>query len=143
MIKERDTKMKTKLKQIDKTVCILLRDAITKACEEMGEEFNVVVRVGNATFSKGHVIFKVECNLVDDNGHVHTKAEEDFVKYSALHGLPSDSLGKIFSLFGKDYKLVGYKPQAYKYPFVGKCVITGKKFKFTQSLVDSAFKQRC
>jgi len=127
-----------KLKKIDKNACLKLREAINKSCAHVAKELGVVITAGSGSYLDGHVIFKVECAIIDENGEVCSKEANDFVRFTYRHGLPKDALGKPFNVGACQYKLIGYKPRARRFPVIGKCIKTGKRFKFPVSTMKLA-----
>ena len=124
-----------KITKIDRTTCALLRTAINKSLAEIAAELGVSIKAGNGTFNTigGHVTFKVECSLIGENGEVHSKAADDFMRCAERFGLSPDDLDKEFVTYSGDrFKLVGCSPRSHKFPFHGERIPDGKKFKLLE-----------
>ena len=77
----------------------------------------------------GNASFKVELATLNEAGHANTQKSKDFLLHARRHGFPPDSLNKEFKYAGTIYRLIGFKPQSYKYPLIVERVSDGKQFK--------------
>lgn len=115
--------------------CATMRDEINEALKQIGEKYGISLKTGDARYSDSNITFKLELSLVNQNGQVITRDAENLKTYAPLLGLGSDPYGKQFVSNGKVFKLVGYKPQSPKYPFIAQCIQSGQQFKFTEQAV--------
>jgi len=130
----------SKMKQFDRTAARELREKINSALTKVGDELGLKIQAGGASFSEKLMTFQLECAVVGECGEVATKEAADFKRFQSRHGLSLESLGKEFTTHNGKFILLGYRPRGRSFPFVGKCVGTGKMFKFTQSEVETGFK---
>ncbi|MFW5871468.1 MAG: hypothetical protein ACOCUT_00020 [bacterium] len=125
---------------MDRPTMNAIRKAINNLdMNEIEENFSIKIKLGNARFSPidGTATFKLEISPVV-KGQVKTKEAIDFERYAKSEGLKSSDLGRTVFLYGEEYKLVGYKPRSYKYPFLAKRLKDGKLYKYDADTVRMA-----
>lgn len=59
----------------------------------------------------------------------------DFSKFAPLYDLTPDDYGRKFNTTTGTYTICGISPRSRKYPILGKCIKTGKTYKFTRTAV--------
>ena len=128
----------SKIKTIDRNTVRVMRTVMETMLQDFEAEFGVKVTLGSARFTERNVTFKTDVGIVDDGGVVHSAMAEDFIRYAQRHGIPVENLGKTFVSNGEIVKLIGYKPRATRFPFVGERT-DGKRFKYTAATVALGF----
>jgi len=118
--------------RIDRQVCKDLRAAIAEALASVEAEFGVAISLGNATFTRERVTFKVEAATVDENGDANTKEAADFKLHALEYGLQPHDLGRSFDSLGTTFTIVGLKPRSKKYPILARSAKDGKVYKFSR-----------
>jgi hypothetical protein len=119
--------------KIDRDTVKLLRGRLQARLEELEAEFQMEIKVGNASFTEHNVTFKVECAVIDKNGEVLNKEAESFKVSAVFYGLKPDDLGKSFYVMGHNYTIVGLKKSS-RFPVIGERK-DGKRFKFDAKTV--------
>ena len=128
-----------KIKTIMESTMRMLREEIDKALIPVCEKFDISLKAGNASFAEHEGHFKLMVKTKDKDGNVLDTQSEDFKKYAKCFGLDPNLLGKRFSIGGTIYKVVGLKPNARKYPIVGKRVTDGEIFVFPPNSLNAQF----
>jgi hypothetical protein len=110
-----------------------IRPALEKALAQVVKELGVNITVGTARFTDQTMTIKVEM-ATNFKGGTTSKMEIDFLKGTAVHGVPADRLNRTFNSMGTVYTLKGYKPARWRYPFVcqGR---NGKQYKVSATTV--------
>jgi hypothetical protein len=121
---------------MDRTKVKLIADAIENTVKELEGKLGVTIcRDGTVTY--GDCDMKIKFKVVENSatGEKRTPQQLDWQKYAKLLGLPESALGKLITLGGKHYTIIGRKPSC------GKPVVVrrsdGKDFRTT---VDSVLK---
>jgi hypothetical protein len=117
----------------DKPAVRTLRDQIQAALDELGEQLDVEIKLGSATFTSDNITFKMEVASLNDDGEAISRMVTDFQRMAGIYGLNQDDLNREFTMRGNTYKLVGAVPRRSKYPLV--CEANGKRFKFAPETV--------
>jgi hypothetical protein len=58
-----------------------------------------------------------------------------FTRYAASEGIDPDALGKTVTYGGYEYRIVGFRPKASKFPIMVERVSDGKRMAFTAPIV--------
>lgn len=117
---------------IDRNKVYYLREMIQNKIQELvQEEFSF--RLGNATFSKNNVTFKLEVNTINQDGTINTKEASDFKLCAPMYGLSPDNLGSTFIHKGQEYTIVGLSVRSRKYPII--CEKEGNSYKFATETI--------
>lgn len=110
------------------------RDKARKVSEAMQEalgliekDFGVKFKVGNGTYNESGVTFKVEAAELSKDGLVLGKETVHYRQFQKRYGLPD--LWTVVSFGGKQYKIVGLKPRADKFPVLAQR--DGRTFKLS------------
>jgi len=123
---------------MDRTTVKSIRTEIEMVLKKhFNEDYGV--NIGNATFSRDNVVFKVGiADIV--NGMAVDRSATDFKQSCFLYGLKPEDLGRTFkSNSGETYTIVGAKPRSSKYPII--CASpNGKKYKFSALQVKNALR---
>jgi len=119
---------------LDRNTVKMISNDIEKALGDVANKYNVVINRGNASFTSDNMTLKLNVSTIGNDGNVMTKEATDFNTYASMNGV-TKSLGDIITHGGHNYKLVGWKPRSKKYPVLVEKITTGKKFKFSISLV--------
>lgn len=122
--------------QITKELLREMRDDIDRALEEIGRQYGVVFKAGNARFTSSVATFKLEAATIDAEGSVVTKEADDFKMMAVMYGLKPEDLGREFWIGSRKYKLVGLKRSARAYPILAER--DGQRFKLPAEAVRSA-----
>ena len=135
-----------KISSFDRTTVKFLRDQIDKKLAEIGQQFDIIISTGNASFTSHSIRFKVECGIktaelnqlnemlpIGGNAPIVSRPSEveDFKRYAFQHRLPVDSIGKLAIVGGKRYRIVGYKANNHKMPIIACRESDGRRFKFS------------
>ena len=125
------------LSQLTSSTLKMLRVGMQNVLDDVADEHNITVRVGNASYSGKEATFKVHITL--NNSNLPTSEEESYDLHATLYGLPKR--GEFVTLNNTIYKLVGFKPRSTKYPVLATDVKTNKTYKLPLELVINAYKQ--
>ena len=127
-------------KMINRTTVKMLRSEIQDALVSLGEKHGLEFNVGGASFSSNNVRFKVDANVIGDDGEAFSQEAEDFGSLASMYGFEPEDLGKEFSYGGETYKITGLKPRRRKYPVSAEGIRNGKGYKFPADMVKAALK---
>src|SRR5260370_42268327 len=92
-----------------------LREKLQAYLDIFGEDNDLRITVGSATFTEDLVQFKVELAPFREDGTAATRQSEDFKRYCCRHDLEPTDLGRTFQHGPKTYKLVGLRPRSPAY----------------------------
>ncbi len=96
----------------------------------VAKKHGVKISFGSGSFTPDNATLKMEIASFGDDGQAKTKEARDFERNAeVLYGLKPEDLGAIFTLNGREWRLVGAKPRSPKYPFLAECTKSGKVFK--------------
>ena len=123
------------MEQFNRTALKQLREDLNKALEEVAAQHNIIVDVGNASFTSDTATFKL--NLIIKGEGVENredarvaKYEKDFNTYHNMFGIDKDVLGKTFKDRTKQFTILGLDTKKRKYPIIAKDQ-NGKQFKLS------------
>ncbi len=105
-----------------------LRPRIEEALEALGQEFNIQLSLGSATYRGSNATFKLELAEKTAGGEVQTKEMADFKAYAWMYGLKPEHLHETITYAGNEYTIVGLKQRSPKYPLLGRAE-DGKTYK--------------
>ena len=149
VIKSRFCGFWTGVSKMNGTLCGQLLPMMIKAIQDglndaaLGDF--VVKQSSRATYDDTSFTVKIEVreNVVHESGVVMTKEANDFLRYVRVIGMAKSDLGRVIEVRGSDYRIVGYRSRARKFPILVEIVKTGEKKAFaldyTRSLVESQF----
>lgn len=114
-----------------------LREEIDGALEKVAKKNNIMLSIGSISFNDDefHTKLTALVNRVEGQSVKEAKYKADLEKNGFLFGISGKDYGKTFFSNGETFKLVGLAPSRPKYPVIGESVRTGKKFKFTESVL--------
>jgi len=123
------------IKKFTRPTAQQLNRDILAAIETLLQEKGLSVEMTNASFSDFECNFscKVRAPLPDGK----TPEQAAFEEEAMIFGLSDGDYRKVFRSHGKSYLLCGIKPNNRKYPIIGLCPTTGKRFKFEFEVLDS------
>jgi len=129
-----------KIHKMNKETARYIRTTLNKALETAAAELGISAELGGCKFQARTAEYKLEINLINADGEVFNQEAEDFKNYSeTFYRVPADALGKTFTNNGGHYKLTGLKQRNRKYPFIGKCLRTGRGYKFQARTIRDRF----
>lgn len=124
-----------KIDKIDRMALRLVIDTALPALQAALAPFGVTVKPARSKYSNGST-GTLQFELVAAGADPE---RENFEKFAMFVGLKPEDYGRLFTVNGERYKLIGIEPNRPKYPFVGERCISGGRFKFTQDAVTRAF----
>lgn len=97
------------------------------AVEELQKKHNCTVKMGNVRYSNTSFTFKTEARFANEDGEIEDEYREDWKRFvPIIENLKVEWLDREFTHRGTNYKIVGYRPKASKYPVVGETSDGGK-----------------
>lgn len=127
--------MSKAISSLDRSSVRMIADDIEIALAKVAKRYGVKIEVGNSSFSPTNCTTKINISTVAKNGTVMTKEATDFNRYASSFGITGYKLGDTFEHRFQQYKIIGLKPRARKYPVLAEDVNTGYKFKFPASIL--------
>lgn len=114
-----------------------LRSEIEKALEGVAKKNGIMLSIGSISFNDAefHTKLTAMVSRVEGQSMKEVKYKADLEKNGFLFGVSGKDYGKTFFSNGDTFKLIGLAPSRPKYPVIGESVKTGKKFKFTESVL--------
>jgi hypothetical protein len=106
--------------------------AAEAALRPIAERFGLTLKREGGSFDPagGTFTFKAAFGCVTESG-----IPAGFAREAALFGLTEADYGREFSTHNGTYKIIGIKLRNRKYPILGKCIRTGRTFKFQPTAV--------
>ena len=129
--------MTTTIKTFDPTACGTISGEAVAALQLVAEEYGLTVKRGRGTYDSATFTFKVTFIAQGDNG-----IPADFAKYAPMFGLVPEDFGAEFTTRHGTFSICGIKPRNRKYPILGKCVKSGKTYKFEDRIVSQITAKR-
>lgn len=111
-----------------------LSSAMLAALASVEQQFGVKFETAGGSLGSTDMVIKIKASTSDTTA-VDAAAKRDFGFYCRHVGLEPDDFGCEFSGSSGRYRLIGVSLNRPKYPIDGECLRTGKKFKFTKSVV--------
>ena len=120
-----------------------LRAIINEQLKTIAEEKGITLQATDCSFGKNSFTFKLEGGTLDESGNVIDTHAESFLSYAKSYGLSPDDLGTTFkSGSGMEFKIIGLKSRARKYPIMTKSLSNGKSYKHTIEQVKRGIENR-
>jgi hypothetical protein len=122
-----------------------LRNEIDAALAIVSAKYGVTISLGNFHFNSSEARVKLTVSTIMNrpastiNTNVEsveitkllaTKEGQDYAMFGPTVGLPDNSIGKMFTVQGREFQIVGLKLNRYKYPVTG-VGSHGGRYKFT------------
>ncbi len=103
-----------------KPECRAIGLAVEKALKPLESQLGVFFKYAGGVFDPEGNDFKLKVQVTkpDANGARVDQAVEDFKRFSVLHDVPADALGKTITLGTKTYKIAGMRKNARSKPFL-------------------------
>jgi hypothetical protein len=98
-----------------------LRAEIDAALATVGEKHGIKITCGSARFTETTCLFKLEAGVIAADGQVDTPAALAFKQFASLFGFKHDDLGRTVRIEGKNYQIIGCRPNAPKRPIILSC----------------------
>jgi len=119
------------MQEINRETLRTLRREIDEALRPIAKQYNISLACGNGAYGGANGHLKVEVAIKSADGSVLNKEAQAFKTLAPQYGLQASDLGTNFTSRGKTFKIVGLKPQSYKYPILAE-EVTGlhRTFKF-------------
>jgi hypothetical protein len=112
---------------LDKEKVKQFRNEINNVLEKYGEEKGIQIHLGSIRFDDNSFTGKLKVVLAENK----TKAEQmEWNKNCDLFNLKKEDYGKIISLRGNKYKIIGLKPKSRKYPLLVERINNSRKYGF-------------
>ena len=132
----------SKITEFTRPVCRALNEDVRKALQSVADKHGLKLDEKGASFRayECSVGFKFVIDKQNSSGVTMNKEAQDFLRYAALpfgalSEFTEDDLGAVFHSSGDQFKIVGYKSRAKKYPILAERVSDGKRYKFTAAMV--------
>ena len=120
-----------------------LRAIINEQLKTIAEEKGVTLEVTNCSFGENSFTFKLEGGTIDDSGNVIDSKAEFFLANAGSYGLSPDDLGTTFvSGSGMEFKIIGLKSRARKYPIITSSLTNGRSYKHSVDQVKRGIENR-
>lgn len=117
---------------IDKQTLTNFRQDFKKAMEALEKQYGFIIDLGNITYRATSFYGKLEVREGDSRDDIN---EQDFKMYCKSYGLDPEDYDRRFTYDGKDYIIIGIRPNKRKYPISCQQVQDGKSYSFTVSLI--------
>jgi hypothetical protein len=103
---------------INKKLMESIRADINSALKETGRAHGVSLRLGNGGYDRDGAAGHLKLNILplDKSGNVISQEETDYKNHCSSYGLKPEYLGSVFSHNGEDYKVIGIRIRARKFP---------------------------
>ena len=111
----------------------MIRADLEAALKAVGQKHNILFKTGAMSYNELYFTMSMKGSFLNAIGSTEDADREEFELYCGRFGLTKEMFGKIFTLVGKDYKIVGIRPKARKYQV--SATNCGKIFIFEASAV--------
>lgn len=111
---------------ISKDMLVSFRKDFKEAVKQLEQQYGVEIKLGNISYNTNNFHGKMEVFEISDGKNAE---QLQFEKLCSLYGYKPSDYGREFVSQGDRFKLVGFKPQAQKFPYIG-LRSDGKRFKF-------------
>lgn len=109
----------------------MFRKETEEALAKLAEKYGATVKAGKIKYTSNSFNLDLQVAKKDIGGKSFEQIE--FEKYCVFYGLKPEHYNKEVTYNGDKYNIVGFKPQASKYPVIAKCE-DGKRYKWTEQL---------
>jgi hypothetical protein len=110
----------------------ILREVIQNSLNTVGEAYGLNIKMKEIRYSDYELHAPLEAEILDKHDDLR---KDKFETYCPVCGLTPEDFGRIFTVAGKQYKIVDVKPSNRKYPVIAQRLSDGKSFKFPVSEV--------
>ena len=118
-----------------------IRAEVNSALESVGDQFGLVLKLGNGSYRDESGHFKLNISTISDDGSVMTPEAQDFLQFCAAYGFEKSDLKREFSDFsGHRYRILGLKTRSHKYPIIVESLRNGKRYKMDRHRVQAGLK---
>jgi hypothetical protein len=118
------------IKHIDRTTLQQLRPLLQAHLKAFGDKHGLNFhQIGRISFLADSFSFKLSANVATPGLPTESKEAKDFKRFCGRFGLQPTDLNKTFTSRGTTYKIVGLKPNSYKFPVIGEND-RGTRYKF-------------
>lgn len=117
-----------------------IKDLLEERLAGLERDFGIKVEITPKNYSAADVHFSGVARLVSSEDGGKTGQQIEFERLATSYGLTAADWRKRVIWGGKAYRLVGFNPQAHKYPFNGELESTGKTYRLPQSFLPEAAK---
>ena len=109
-----------------------IRQELDTILSAYGAKKGLQFQLGNISYSSN----QFNCKMTATSGDSKEDADKvNWDKNCWSVGLSREDFGKTINYIGNNYKLVGIKPRSRNYPVVVEQIPSGRRFKFTASMV--------
>ena len=121
-----------KILEMNRSNITAISAAAEAALQKVAAQYGLILKQERGTFSPADGTFTTKWTFVceTENG-----IPADFIRSAAFFNLKPEDYGREFRASRGLYTLCGIKPKNRKYPILGKCVSTGKTYKFTEDVL--------
>lgn len=122
------------IKKFSRPILQQFNDEIIAAIETVLEDKGVSVEKVKASFSEHE--YDLSLRFLTDSPDGKTHEQVDFEDNACLFGLSESDYHREFNTNGENYLLCAVKPNNRKYPIIGLCRQSGKRFKFSTDVLE-------
>jgi len=129
---------------MNKNKAEVIREDVDKMLEEIGKKHNINLKVVSGTYSDIDYNFKVTGgeNVVKVGGEEMSGAEANFKKNATWYGMEPEWFGRMFTMQGNKYEIVGLAPRNTKYNILAKSFKDGKTYKVNSIMINDLLRIR-
>jgi hypothetical protein len=119
--------MADQIKEMTRANVRTIAAAAEAALRPIAEQYGLALKKDGGSFDSGGGTFlsKWEFSCQTESG-----VPAGFARDAALFGLTEADYGRRFATHNGTYEIIGIKLRNRKYPILGKCIRTGRTFKF-------------
>ena len=118
---------------VDRALCRTIRTDAEEALAAVAAKHGLSLKFGAGRFDSTTYTLKVDFVAPTEDG-----IPSDFARHAPLFGLTADDYGKMVTMRGETYTIVGIKPRSHKYPILMKRTKDGKTYKWMAASVVAA-----
>lgn len=126
---------------MNRATAIKLQKELEANLQGLATLHNLTISKVTGRYGTNNVSYRVEFAEQNEDGIVLSKEATRLNRDYRFYGFSESPLGKTFKVNGTEYTLTGMS-QGRKYPFLATRNSDGKRFKFGEFAVTSAFKVR-
>ena len=114
------------------------RKDFATAVAALEKQYGIVISLGSISFTATSFEVKLTANEGADKDEVN---EKEFKNHCRAYGLDPEDYDSRFTFGGKDYVIVGVRPNRRKYPIACQQIQDGVTYNFTAELVRQCLKK--
>lgn len=121
--------------KFDKSTALGLVTEVTRDLQALCRRHDLKFDIVSGSFVDTSFTLKIRLSAADASGALIPSEVDEFIRLASHYGLQETDLHRIFTVDGKEYKIIGAKSRNRRYPIIAVDVASGQRHKWTAASV--------